>query len=299
MRRIPTCSGFTFEPAMKCLRYLLVLVSLFPALATEDKITVIDLQGLKADELIPLIEPLMEPGDALTGSGYQLILRTSPENLAHIEAMIGRLDQAPKRLRITVHMGELDERDGNRRDYYLEQSQGDVRVQAGADRDRDGGLAIEQRNAAGVAGARIESTRRVREAGNRQQVQALEGLPAHIASGVAFPYVSRLERYGQRSSSTAIDYRETSTGFYVLARLRGDGQIQLDISPRKENLSRSGGGMIETSSLVTRISGPLDTWLELGGIGETRHQSDQETVRTRRTRDHREEQMWLKVEILD
>ena len=286
---------------MKPSLYLLLLLILSPSLlpADDTRITVIDLQGRAAQDMIPFIEPLLEPGDALTGSGFQLILRTSPENLARIETVIQRLDQAPKRLRITVHMGELDEREGSRLDLYLEQSHGDVRIHAGTDNGRDSRADIEQRGADGVAGARIESTRRVRDAGNRQQVQALEGHPAFIASGVAFPYASRVERHGPRSSSTAIDYRETRTGFYVLAHLRGDGQVQLDISPQKETLSSRGGGMVETSALVTRVSGPLDTWLQLGGVGATRHQADRETTRTRRTRDSREEQMWLKVEILD
>jgi hypothetical protein len=279
--------------------YLLLLLGFLPALATADSIRVIDLQGRTAAEMIPLIEPMLEPGDALTGNGFQLILRTSPENLARIEAVIQQLDQAPKRLRITVHMGELDEREENRHDFYLERSGSDVHIEAGTDTGGQGGLTVEQRGSEGMAGARIESTRRVRDAGNRQQVQALEGQPAYIASGVAFPYVSRVERYGPRSSSTAIDYRETSTGFYVLARLRGDGQVQLDISPRKENLSSRGGGMVETSALITHVSGPLDTWLELGNMGETRHRTDQDVTRTRRTRDSREEQMWLRVEVLD
>lgn len=279
-------------------RFLLLLLAFLPALAMTEEIRVIDLQGRPAQDMIPLIEPLLEPGDALTGNGFQLILRTSPENLARIEALIQRLDQAPKRLRITVHMGEIDERGGNRSGFHLERSQGDIRVRAGVDHDQDGGLNVEQRDGNGTAGVRIESSRRVRDAGNRQQVQALEGQPAYIASGIAFPYASQVERYGQRSSA-AIDYRETSTGFYVLARLRGDGQVQLDISPQKEALSHRGGGMVESSALGTRVSGPLDTWLELGGMGETRHHSDQETTRTRRTHDRREEQIWLRVEVLD
>jgi hypothetical protein len=282
------------------LQRCLLILFLIPALVIADdtRIQVIELQGRSAQEMIPLVQPMLDPGDAVTGTGYQLILRTRPENLARIEDLVRRLDQAPKRLRITVHRGELDARERERTDLHLERGSGEIRLRAGEARTGAGGLEVEQRDAAGSAGVRVESTRRVREAGRRQQVQALEGQAAYIATGVAFPYVSQVERHGSRTT-TGIEYREASTGFYVLARLRGDGQVLLDISPHKEELSSRGGGMVETSALVTSVSGPVDTWLELGGVGETRHQDAREYTRTRRTRDRQEEQLWFRVEVLD
>jgi type II secretory pathway component GspD/PulD (secretin) len=282
------------------LQRCLLILFLIPALVIADdtRIQVIELQGRSAQEMIPLVQPMLDPGDAVTGTGYQLILRTRPENLARIEDLVRRLDQAPKRLRITVHRGELDARERERTDLHLERGSGEIRLRAGEARNGAGGLEVEQRDAAGSAGVRVESTRRVREAGRRQQVQALEGQAAYIATGVAFPYVSQVERHGSRTT-TGFEYREASTGFYVLARLRGDGQVLLDISPHKEELSSRGGGMVETSALVTSVSGPVDTWLELGGVGETRHQDAREYTRTRRTRDRQEEQLWFRVEVLD
>lgn len=282
------------------LRLWLLTLTLLPLLASADttRIQVVELQGRPAQELIPLIEPLLDPGEAVTGTGYQLILRAAPANLTRIEALIQRLDQAPKNLRITVHRGELDTRERQRLDLHLERDSGDIEIRAGQERNGSG-LGLEHRDATGSAGVRIESTRRLRDAGQRHQVQTLEGRPAHIATGVAFPYVSQVERWGPHGSTSGIEYREANTGFYVLARLRGDGQVQLDISPHREDLSPRGGGMVETSRLVTSVSGPLDTWLELGGVGETRDQDTQGYSRGRRTRDRLEEQLWFRVEILD
>jgi hypothetical protein len=284
---------------MKCLLTCLLLSILSaPLLADSTRITVIDLQGRPAQELIPLIEPMLDTGDAVTGTGYQLILRTRAENLPRIQALIERLDQAPRRLRITVHRGELDARERQRQEAYLERDTSRVRIEAG-EAPAAGGLQVERRDASGNAGVRIESTRRLRDSSQRQQVQALEGQPAHIATGIAFPHVNRVERYGPYDSVTGIEYREATTGFYVLARLRGDGQVQLDISPHKENLSPRGGGMVDTSTLVTRVAGPVNTWLELGGTGESRQDREQDYARTRSTRDHQEEQVWFRVELLD
>ena len=281
-------------------RWFLILM-LLPALAGADftRIQVIELQGRTAQEMIPLIQPMLDPGEAVSGTGYQLILRASPQGLARIEDLVRRLDQVPQRLRITVHRGELDVRDRERQDFHLERGAGDIQVRGGEARGDNGGLVIEQRDAAGSAGMRVESTRRLRDSAQRQQVQTLEGQPAYIATGVAFPYVSQVERRGSRVSGSGIEYREASTGFYVLARLRGDGQVTLEISPHKEVLSPAGGGLVETSHLVTHVSGPLDRWLELGGVGESRHQDEREYTRTRRTRDRQEETLWFRVEVLD
>ena len=281
------------------LPWLLILaLAPVPVLADGTRIQVIELQGRPAQEMIPLIQPLLDPGETVTGTGYQLILRASPATLDRLEAVVQRLDQPPRRLRITVHRGELDLREQDRLEAQLERSGSEAQVRAGKS-GADGGLVVEQRDERGSASVRTESTRRLRDAGQHHQVQALEGHPAHIATGIAFPYVSQIEHRGPYGSTSGIEYREAASGFYVLARLRGDGQVQLDISPYREALSPRGGGMVETSRLVTRVSGPVGSWLQLGGVGETVGQDSEGYVRSRRTRDRQEEHVWFRVDVLD
>jgi hypothetical protein len=57
--------------------------------------------------------------------------------------------------------------------------------------------------------------------------------------------------------------------------------------------------MVEQSALVTTVSGPLNTWLPLGGSDEQHQHSSETYTRSHRTHDSRAEELWLKVELLD
>jgi hypothetical protein len=62
-------------------------------------------------------------------------------------------------------------------------------------------------------------------------------------------------------------YRDVTTGFYVLPRLAGD-RVTLDISPQRETLSRQIPGAVNVQGLVTSVSGRLGEWMEIGGISQ-------------------------------
>lgn len=128
--------------------------------AAQGTLEVIPLRHRMADQVIPVLQPLVEPGGALTGQGAQLIVRTSPENLAQIRQALAALDQPQRRLMISVRFDESAERS-----------------RFGADAD----VRISNRGAA--ASARVDSTRSSGEQRVDQQVQALEGGRAHISTG--------------------------------------------------------------------------------------------------------------------
>ncbi|RLA19739.1 MAG: hypothetical protein DRQ61_11070, partial [Gammaproteobacteria bacterium] len=58
----------------------------------------IPLYNVLPDEIIPLIRPFLADGDVLTGSGNELIVKTSPERLVDVLAVVKRFDQQPHRL---------------------------------------------------------------------------------------------------------------------------------------------------------------------------------------------------------
>ena len=61
----------------------------FPAIA--DELEIIDLHHRRADDVIPIVLPLLEAGGALTGADDKLFVRSNPANLAQIrEAVAGR-----------------------------------------------------------------------------------------------------------------------------------------------------------------------------------------------------------------
>jgi hypothetical protein len=271
------------------------------ALADATRIELIELKGRTAEELIPLLQPLVKPGGALSGTGYRLIVRATPAQHREIRRLLEELDHAPQRLLISVHMGELalGERQGAA--VGMERRLGDVGVNAGAPApERQPGLTVTEQDAHGSTRLRAYAERHLTDRGEGQQVQALEGEPAYIASGSDFPYPTRLGVWrGPRGGGGAVEmqYRETRSGFFAVARLRGD-QVTVRISPRREALLPQGGGVVQSQQIVTTVSGPLGHWIRLGASGGGSEVRDSTTGRSVTSRTLHSQPMWLKVERL-
>ena len=83
---------------------LFILLLFLPPLAMAQQIEVITLKYRQAEDVIPVIQPLLSKGEAVSGTGNQLILRT--RNPREIRKVIERIDTAQRTLRITVYQGE-------------------------------------------------------------------------------------------------------------------------------------------------------------------------------------------------
>lgn len=80
--------------------FLLAFVAV--AALAQDSVEVISLRHRTADQVIPVLRPLLAPGGALTGQYNQLIVRTNPENLAQLRQVLESIDQPSRRLMISV-----------------------------------------------------------------------------------------------------------------------------------------------------------------------------------------------------
>lgn len=83
-------------------RTLLLALAAASTTAGAQPIEIIGLRHRFADDLLPLLQPLVEPGGALTGQGSQLFLRASPANARQIKEVLATLDRPPRQLLITV-----------------------------------------------------------------------------------------------------------------------------------------------------------------------------------------------------
>jgi type II secretory pathway component GspD/PulD (secretin) len=164
-------------------------------------IEVIALRHRTAEQVLPALRLLVEPGATLTGQGTRLIVRTSPANLAELRGALEAIDRPFRRLQILVRYG--DAMHSAARDVAAGVSRNRIEVQA-ADR-------------------RTASVERV-----DQRIQVLEGGRAFIASGRSTPIFD--------GSVT----RETATGFEAVPRLFGD-RVQVEIVQRRESLERQSG----------------------------------------------------------
>jgi len=278
-----------FQPVMSAFVILLGLACGRPAYA-DYPIEVIELQSRTLEEIIPVIRPLLGAGDSVTGMGSKLVLKAPPERVREVRKLLVELDRPPRRLLISV---------GN---------QGDVarssRGYSGSADIRTGDSQISI-NSAGkpvdASSARIRlhdrATQRSSSAGYR--VQALEGRPAWINSGMRVP-VSGVERYyrnGNPYERQTTQLRDVTTGFYVVPRLQGDS-VTLEILQHDDRALR-GRGAVSTQSAGTMVRGRLGEWLELGGINTSTDSTRGGLGRSVASRDSEIRQISVKVDCLD
>src|SRR5262245_24313977 len=53
---------------------------------------VVKLKYRPAEDIIPALRPLLEPGGALSGEGFNLFVKASPNNLAQLRQALEQLD---------------------------------------------------------------------------------------------------------------------------------------------------------------------------------------------------------------
>ncbi|WP_422126850.1 hypothetical protein [Thioalkalivibrio sulfidiphilus] len=237
---------------------------------TDDKLPVeiIQLQHRSADELMPHIQPLLGPRDALTGTGYRLILRTSPGRLNQIREVIAELDQPLRQLRLSVRM------------------------------EHGANLAQQRIDPTGEIDAQGRVVRRhttTRDDGE-QWVRVQEGQQAHIREGEVIPMATVADLRHDGTLVGGVDYRNLDRGFVVTPHLMPDGRVRLHIVQIAERESPAGGGRVETRGLETVVTVEPGEWLDLGGtIGRSR-EDDRRIIGTQRTKDREAGTLYVKVE---
>jgi type II secretory pathway component GspD/PulD (secretin) len=143
------------------------LLAAASAVWAQGALEVITLRHRTAEQVIPVLQPLLEPGGALSGQSFQLFVRTSPANLAELRQVLDRIDRPARRLMISVRH---------------ESVQDAARSRADAD------ARISSRGAS--AEVRVLDSRSALDERVDQRVQVLEGGHATISSGESRRYAA-------------------------------------------------------------------------------------------------------------
>jgi len=276
------------------------MLLLIPQLAWGNELEIIALQHRSAEEVLPVIRPLLDKGDVASGMNYQLILRTSPRNLEQIRKLLESIDVAPRRLKITV-MQDVDSETVAR----LTEVSGSVGLGGGArvivpGSGDDSGLNVELGQ--DRLKARVTSTRSLENERNPQQLQVLEGNRALVRSGQSVPIPQRQvihDRWGTRVIDST-QYQEAGSGFYVLPRVQGD-RVTLEISAQNDAFVPGSGDQpaVRVQQTSSTVSGRLGEWLEVGGLGQQKNHDDA-TLSTRGTSRTREQRsVLIRVEEIE
>lgn len=153
------------------LRYLVrlglaaLLGAHFHAAFAQQALEIIPLRHRTAEQVLPALQPLLEPGGTLSGSRGQLFLRASASNAGDIKRALAAIDRPAKRLQISV------------------------RFDGGLERER---RSVEASGSIGSGGARVgvsaQDSQRTAAERVDQRLQVLEGSQATIFAGRSTDY---------------------------------------------------------------------------------------------------------------
>jgi hypothetical protein len=245
------------------IRFALAL-ALFAAsgvLWAQSSLEILTLRHRTAEQVLPALRPLVEPGGTLAGQGNQLFVRVSPANLDELRRALDAIDRPARRLEISVRFD--DSLEGSSQGF------------GASGRIGSGGSNVELR-------ARGSST--TAEGRVDQRLQMLEGGHATIYTGQSQPV--REQRYIQTPNGvisqevTAI--QDMRMGFEIVPRLSGSS-VQVDIAGAHG---------------TTTASGPLGQWFELGAVAQGGSRDDRGIASSASRSMSETRRVWIKVDPL-
>jgi hypothetical protein len=254
-------------------RHFLLLLALAALPAQGQQVTeVIELRYRNAEDVIPVLRPLLAPGGSLSALQNKLIVRTTASNLAELRKVLEVVDGVPRRLTISVRQED-----------------------AAGTSARD----LEISGRVGSGRSDVQTTFREQGAENSgtvtQTVQVIEGNPVFIRVGTSVPVRNPQGNAGSRGSE-AVEYRDAVTGFYAQPRVNGD-QVTIQIAARRDAVE-SLPGAISIQRVDSVVSGKLGDWLEVGSIEEEEFRGETGIIYKRNRSGDRQRRTWLKVEKL-
>jgi len=281
---------------MKRLFKLLCLVLLVSTVQA-DSMSIIQLQHRPAEEVIPIVEPMLGADDAISGQGFKIFLQSSPQTLARVRDMIEALDTPAKVLQVSVFQGSERDLGELGISANLQIEGGDASVDIGNGSDKDAGGSVTYSTGNGSASVDGISTQKSLRDNPIHYVRTTEGTEAYIETGERIPYFYGAAWRGRRGFAGSIEYKDAVTGFYVLPRIRGDNVI-LEVSPFKSTRSDTRGDNIDTQSAGTTVTGRIGEWILIGGVSEQVEQAQSVTGTTVATQSRGGSSIWIKADLV-
>jgi type II secretory pathway component HofQ len=276
---------------------LTIAVCAIALTALADEMEIIALKYHSAEQLMPMLRPLVEPGGALTGMQNQLILRASRKNIEEIKKVVASVDRQPRRLMISVRQDASG---------VAGRREAEVLGRIGAGRASAGAPGVNER---GVT-ARVFDSRSAGDDRVTQQLQVLEGYPAVISIGQVAPVTTgtvvqinpranvsqsaQIPR-GAQTVQTFTEYQPLTTGFEVVPRVTND-RVQLEISPHRDRPGTAGPGSIDMQRIVSTVGGRLGEWIELGGMAQDESRQGSGILSSKSAAGQDNRRVWVKVE---
>lgn len=261
----------------------LVLLLLTPLTAAQSlKVVTLPVTSRPAAAFIDVVRPLLGKDGGVSAFHDKLVVKGTAQEIARVRRMLKDIDKPARRLIIEVRRGGGVTASSNALNYGV--SSDHVRI---GKTGPGGGARLSYRDLA----------TRARDGGS-QQVQALDGRPALIRTGQSVPQYRAYQQLIGNQAVQGFDmrYRNTSSGFVALPRVRGD-QVTIEIYQQHERPTVNGRFDLQQASTVLR--GGLGDWLVVGSTGGSTtdsHQGLGYQAQTQRTQDR---QIELRVIAID
>ena len=261
---------------------------------------VIPMQHRSTDDVIQILQPLVAPGGTVTGMNNQLIIKTTPENMAELKRVLQSLDHSPRRLLISVRQNSAGIAQGREQALSGKYSAGDVTTEIKDPAHAHEGLVISAQDEKGNV-VRYRRQDSVADSSDRNtfHVQTTEGYPAFINIGQSIPVPNRTTYVTPNGVvvSNATEYVDATSGFYALPRLNGD-QVTVLIAPSLSKSSTRGMPVFDVQNVETTATGRLGEWLEIGGINQGSSDSDRRLLSSSDRQGQLSNTIFMKVDEL-
>lgn len=279
----------------KALGFIL-LVSLYGQLSAAG-IEIIQLKHQSAEQIIPVIQPLIGKDSVVTGTGYKLIVKASASQIAKIRKLVEEIDTPLQQLVITVRQDQETSGQFDRRGISGQLNNEHTHIRLGQPVQGGGLNASIQRNHYELQ-TNINQTNTYNNSKSNQTVRAISGQAAFIQIGQSMPVPQQqiYVRNKQTIVNRSVLYKNINTGFYVTPRLHGL-RVILEVSAYRQQLGQSGSGNINTQHIATRVEGPLGEWIELGNMNEIMKNRHSSLLNQHQSFVHDSRQIFIKVEL--
>lgn len=282
---------FPREFVLLCVFLLALLGS---GLARADfPLTILKTRHQSAELLAPKLAEMVSPGGRVSGINNTLLIRTDPENLRELQAVLAEIDQAAKRLRIRVR-SSLDA-DSRRRDLGVSGDIGndDVRIRL-PDSPNQRNTRID------IGTVRIDgsdSAGQLRQ-GGEQFVDTIDGGRASVFLGQSIPmrfHQVFIEPDGARVVR-GTTWRDIGAGLVATPQVSGQ-RVTVALSPERSQMNERGHA--DVFRLETTVEGRLGEWMPVGGATEDSGSRGGVIGRRSIETSSSSAQFWLRVDLLD
>lgn len=229
----------------------------------------------KAENIIKQLNPLFSNNAKLSGKGYQLIIKASPDIIKEIKYVLKQIDRPLQNLIISISNSKTIDKQLKSTAMIRPPTSKISAAENGISHDID---------KPGVRTSKIISTQRDSDTLHNSiyTARVVEGNWVTIYTGKQVPYY--INSY-YRPSQT--QFKDIESGFEAKAVLQIGNQVLIHIRTQNNHQNKTYQQNMNTRSASTTLSGSLNKWIEIGAISKNNNPNSQNTYQQYSTTQYR------------